>query len=635
MTTAEHDASTPKLIAFVVGLIATTALIIHAREYPVLVFDDAFISLRYAQRLLEGHGLTWTEGPPVEGYSNLLWVLGCALLGAVGVDLLDTPVILGVGSAIATIAAMVYAFPPHAWSKSVPAFAGAMFIALAGPIAIWAVAGLEGCLVGALLACSLVLLRPVVDGDADGWKSALRPGIPLALLCLTRPDGPLLVVIICTFLLVQARSRSAVGRAIAVGALPALATLGQLAFRLTYYGDWLPNTARAKVAFTAARVESGTQCVATAGLSSYALWVPAILALYVAWRDAQRRPRILLMVTLVVAWTTYAATIVCQPYGYRMLIPSYVLLAFLVAEALDWIQERGRAANVVAWLATLALLFSFGRSQQADKNIILRQQSKPPVVVKAASVGNTLREAFAERNPLVAVDAAGAIPFYSGLRSLDMLGLADAHIARHRGESFGQGEQGHELGDGAYVLSREPDIIVAHRLGSHRLAYVGGREMNADPRFRQLYRRVRIRGEHPVPTSFFIFCRLDGRVGVQRSEDLVTIPGYLFAKDKGTEAQLDAAKTLGTRFLQGTEAPLDGLELPAGTWHLTAVGTGPFRLSARPQSGRAIATQASDGSELLLEKPGLVDIRVLASAPAFLTEVVARRVDRNPTHVDP
>lgn len=629
MTIAENNAPAPKLIASVVGLIAATALIIHVRRYPVLTADDAFISLRYAQRLLDGHGLTWTEGQPVEGYSNLLWILGCALLSAVGVDLLDTPVVLGIGSALATIAAVVYAFPPRSWSKSLPAFAGAMFIALASPIGLWAVAGLEGCLVGALLAWSFVLLRPLVAGDAVDWKSALWPSIPLALLCLTRPDGPLFVVIICAFLLVRARSRAGAVRAVAVGVLPGLATLGQVVFRLSYYGDWLPNTARAKVAFSAARIESGAACVAGAGHSSYALWVPAMLVLYVAWRDVQRRPRILLGVTLVAAWTTYTATVVCWPYGYRMLIPCYVLLAFLVAEALEWVQERGPAAGTVAWLATLALLFSFGRAQQAETNIVLAQQKRPPVTVVATTIGNTLREVFEERDPLVAVDAAGAIPFYSGFRSIDMLGLNDAHIARDHDESFGKGLQGHELGDGAYVLSREPDIIVPGRLGSRRLAYVGGREMEADPRFHQWYRPVRIRGEHPVPRIFTIYCHLEGRVGVQRSDGLAVIPGYLFGRGKGTEAQLDTARTFGTRFLQPAEASLDGIELPAGTWRLTADGAGPFRLSARRQSDGGTATRASEGIELTLEEPGLVDITVLASPPAFLTEVVARRTGKS------
>ena len=87
MTASEPNQPTARLAAIAVGLLAGAALLLHARTYPLLTYDDAFISLRYSQRLLEGHGLTWTDGPPVEGYSNLLWVLGCALLGALGVKL--------------------------------------------------------------------------------------------------------------------------------------------------------------------------------------------------------------------------------------------------------------------------------------------------------------------------------------------------------------------------------------------------------------------------------------------------------------------------------------------------------------------------------------------------------------------
>lgn len=626
MTAATSNEPMRNAVALTVGLVATAALILQVRTYPWLTYDDAFISLRYAQRLLEGHGLTWTDGPPVEGYSNLLWILGCALLGALGVDLVDTPVVLGMASAIAIFIALIYAYPPSAWSKSLPAFAATMFVALAGPIGLWAVSGLEGCLAGALLAWGLLLLRPIAEGRATGCKSVVLPGIPLALLCLTRPDGPLVVVAVCAFLLVRARSAKTIVRALAVGFLPGLATLGQVAFRLAYYGDWIPNSARAKVAFTAARLQSGMECVAAAGLSSYALWVPASLALYVAWRDSARRPRILLSVTLLAVWTAYSATVTCQPFGYRMLVPCYVLLAFLVADALAWAQEQGRVAQGLAWLATLGLLFSFARAQQADRNIATVRWRNPPVTVMAASVGNTLREAFGARDPLVAVDAAGAIPFFSGLRSLDMLGLNDAHIARHHDASFGQGVQGHELGDGAYVLSREPDLIVAGVLGSSRLAFRGGHEMDADPRFHALYRRVRMRGEDPFPTRFNVFCRLEGRLGVQRSEGLLRIPGYLFASVKDTEAQLDASKTLGTRFDKSVEGAVEGIELAAGTWHLSAEGTGPFRLSARRRVDGAKSTPVSDGVALHLERAGLIDVAVAGSPPAFLTEVLVRRV---------
>ena len=45
------------------------------------LFDDALISMRYARNLVEGHGLVWNPGgPPVEGYTNLLWTLWMAVL---------------------------------------------------------------------------------------------------------------------------------------------------------------------------------------------------------------------------------------------------------------------------------------------------------------------------------------------------------------------------------------------------------------------------------------------------------------------------------------------------------------------------------------------------------------------------
>src|SRR5579862_7427285 len=65
-----------------------------AHYYPFFS-DDALISLRYSQRLLAGHGLTWTDGTPVEGYTNLLWVLGVALFGGLGLDLVTAARILG------------------------------------------------------------------------------------------------------------------------------------------------------------------------------------------------------------------------------------------------------------------------------------------------------------------------------------------------------------------------------------------------------------------------------------------------------------------------------------------------------------------------------------------------------------
>jgi hypothetical protein len=54
------------------------------------------------------------------------------------------------------------------------------------------------------------------------------------------------------------------------------------------------------------------------------------------------------------------------------------------------------------------------------------------------------------------VDAAGKIPYYSRLRAIDMLGLADAHVAHRPAAAFSVGHSKH---DADYVLARGPDLI--------------------------------------------------------------------------------------------------------------------------------------------------------------------------------
>jgi len=66
---------------------------------------------------------------------------------------------------------------------------------------------------------------------------------------------------------------------------------------------------------------------------------------------------------------------------------------------------------------------------------------------------------------LVALNTAGAPAYFSpGMRFIDMLGLNDWHIARRTISTVNEPMQrlpGHAKGDGAYVLSREPDFIIA------------------------------------------------------------------------------------------------------------------------------------------------------------------------------
>ena len=73
-------------------------------------------------------------------------------------------------------------------------------------------------------------------------------------------------------------------------------------------------------------------------------------------------------------------------------------------------------------------------------------------------IGKWLRT-YARPGESIAVTAAGALPFYSGLYTIDMLGITDIHIAHRKMPAGGAGIAGHEKHDMDYVLSRRPTYI--------------------------------------------------------------------------------------------------------------------------------------------------------------------------------
>jgi hypothetical protein len=74
--------------------------LVHVAEF---YHDDAYITLRYASRLLAGEGLNWNPGERVEGFTDPLWLGQIAALGAAGIDLATASRLLG----LAYLAALV------------------------------------------------------------------------------------------------------------------------------------------------------------------------------------------------------------------------------------------------------------------------------------------------------------------------------------------------------------------------------------------------------------------------------------------------------------------------------------------------------------------------------------------------
>jgi hypothetical protein len=99
-----------------------------------------------------------------------------------------------------------------------------------------------------------------------------------------------------------------------------------------------------------------------------------------------------------------------------------------------------------------------------------------------------------------------------------MLGLTDRHIARTSFEpgEWRYGRSGHEKGDGAYVLGRNPDYVLLGNVAvlpvplddeemAGKLTYRSEHEIWADPDFHARYERVTVRLAERGPFQYFTY----------------------------------------------------------------------------------------------------------------------------------
>jgi len=640
----EADARTlPRAVWLGIFGLALAVLLAHAWRYYPFVSDDTLISLRYAEHLLDGRGLTWNDGEWVEGYSNLLWVLACAGIGLLGVDLVLASRILGVLGMAAAIAALVQHWARRSGSDPLPALFGAVGMALTGPFAIWAVGGLEQPLVVALLAWAGVTSLPLLERDPALPFEPRRlapPGLLYGLLCLTRPDGAIFVGCACVTLLAAHRCSAPAIRLVVWLALPsALLLAGQLGFRLVYYGDWVPNTAYSKVAFTSHRVRTGLDYFWGGIWPLAGLVLPALAQLGVAWFAPRARARTGFWTVPLLVWSGYLIVIGGDIFpGRRHLVVVVALLAFLGAELWHAVgaspSGRARIPDAARWMLALGCLALLGSLQWSADRTHLRAIKEIRWARQGETLGRLLGRAYADERPLLAATAAGSLPYFSGLPALDMLGLNDRYLAMNPPESLGSGRIGHELGDGDYFMRREPDLVVfCGTKGNDAACSRGGREMQADPRFARRYRLVTFLGTDPIKTYGSVWVREWGGVigiRVEANGDRLRIPGELINDERGTPAALDDQGRIGALIRPGKRAARGGLGLAPGRWHAKVLADGPVIVSAS-LVGAEMPLASAPGA-IAFELPGhrsvAVDWVVRAEDPAsavHLRELVLTR----------
>lgn len=446
------------------------------------VQDDAFISFRYARNLSEGHGLTWNAGERIEGYTNFLWVLLMALPIRLGLD----PVLASYALGLACYAGSLllsYALARELCRSRWLALLVPLLLGLNHTFSSYATGGLETQLQAcALSGAALLTVRVLTRGERDVAWQCVGLALCASAALLTRLDSAVVLAPLYLALLrwlLKTRGGRKTWRWAAGAVLPALAIVGGwLLWKLQYYGNMLPNTFYAKASSPAL-----SQGLAYVYRFVTFYWLGPVLLLGVL-RAFQSLPRsgrsratpgasaeaptnvLWWLGACVLLWLGYVVAVGGDFMEFRFFVPvlplGMTLVVWLVMQE-SW-HATVRAALVLA-LALGGVMASWGHKSYGGVESIAQLQGH---LINAnenwMGVGQALGERFGgTESPgvLIATTAAGAIPYYSGLDTVDMLGLNDAWVARH-GLSAGA-RMGHQkLAPYDYLIERGVNLVIGH-----------------------------------------------------------------------------------------------------------------------------------------------------------------------------
>lgn len=406
--------------------------------------DDAFISARYAENLARHGELVFNLGERVEGFSNLGWTLAMAACIRLGIDPIAAAVVLGHAAALLAGILVFHGARRHLDAPLPLALLGAAICWIPTSFVFWAGAGLETTAFAALLAAWWLACR----GDLARPPSVVAAVALTGAIATARPEGAgILVVTPLAFWLGGLRG----ARWFVASVLACVPLLAQLAFRLDYYGAWLPNTALAKGGVSVDLWWRGLTYLAE-GFRHDGLWAALPLLLFAGGRGARARE-------LGVLCLGYAAFIVWAGgdglYRYRLIAHILPWLAlWIVAAACALHLRSARAAVAGALLLCIGLVAALGSGRFHGG---LSIEDVHATETRWERLGLAL--AALPPDTLLATNVAGRVPYHSRLPTIDLLGLTDPVISRTRIDDLGRGMAGHERANPRYVIGRSPDLV--------------------------------------------------------------------------------------------------------------------------------------------------------------------------------
>lgn len=434
--------------------------------------DDAFISFRYAQNLVSGHGLVFNPGEYVEGYTNFLWTI----LIALGIKFNYDPINFSHALSISFLFASLLIF-----AKTLSKFLNNKWVFLTGTILLglnfsfssYATGGLETALLTFLYTSFFYTYLLLSSGNKPIHYFILN--MVGAFLLLTRLDTGLLIVIFNIYIFIKYwRSSPQKINSLILTALPyLLIVLPWLGWKLYYYGNILPNTFYAKtdqfIDITA--ILRGGYYLAV----FFTLYLLPLL-LYLAVKKSLHikkfikyilaNPLLMPLMIFLLAYFLYIIKVGGDFMEFRFLVPILPFIYLLaILYAIKYLQKNQRI-TVVLIVMICSIFHNVVFDQKWNgygglESIKMLESHLFGEKEKWIKVGKQLNHFTSGADVTIAVSPAGAIPFYSELKTVDMLGLNDPYIARF-GKLYKNIPGHRKIATLDYLEERKVNLIIGH-----------------------------------------------------------------------------------------------------------------------------------------------------------------------------
>ncbi len=428
-------------------LMALVPLIVLESLFFNFTIDDAFIGFRYSENIANGYGAVFNIGEkPVEGYSNFLWLLMGAPFMKMGFSVMMASKYMGIFFSLINILILYklslkilnnkfYASLPPLLLSAVPAYA------------FWAISGMETVFYITLLMVSVFLFLE---------KKYALSSLFFVLLSLTRPEGAVIFAALSVFFLYM--QKTAKQKILSSGFIKWIIVFAALyvpyfIWRFLYFGYPLPNSFYFK---------SGVSSLSSIWwVYSFLVYMfPfVIFGVYgmIRQKTSAEKKFLLAFAALLIALTFLYKPI--QGYPYRFLLPA---VPFILIMAADGVREfllffnqsivsyarQGICLKKYAAILVVVFLFVYplaiAREYKAYADRIYNG-----LEMAHSKLGKWLFENLNHSSTLVFADI-GATPYYSKMRTIDIVGVTDDYITHHwKDANYTK-----------YILNQNPEIIV-------------------------------------------------------------------------------------------------------------------------------------------------------------------------------